>query len=173
MVCAGTASLRGRRSITRSQPSSQERSRSSFFPGAPAGILFPTDPGIPRPLAPIGNLNFSPRVGLSWSLRQALTVSSARFSVRREAPVSALDLELLHCDRGSLHQYPGRQCPLRHHVFERRASTLRYTLRYGIERPGLWSAVPVSIRPSELFQQQSELYVRLEQLRADQWYSRL
>jgi hypothetical protein len=41
--------------------------QSVVFPGAPAGILFPTDPGAPRTLAPIGNLNFSPRVGLSWS----------------------------------------------------------------------------------------------------------
>jgi hypothetical protein len=41
--------------------------QSVVFPGAPAGILFPTDPGIPRTLAPINNLNFSPRAGLAWS----------------------------------------------------------------------------------------------------------
>ncbi len=41
--------------------------QSVVFPGAPAGILFPTDPGVPRTLAPIDNLNFSPRVGLAWS----------------------------------------------------------------------------------------------------------
>jgi len=37
------------------------------FPGAPAGILFPTDPGVPRTLAPPGNLDFAPRVGLAYS----------------------------------------------------------------------------------------------------------
>jgi hypothetical protein len=41
--------------------------QSTVFPGAPAGILFPTDPGIPRTLAPPGNLNFAPRVGLAYS----------------------------------------------------------------------------------------------------------
>jgi hypothetical protein len=41
--------------------------QSVVFPGAPAGILFPTDPGVPRTLAPPGNLDFAPRVGLAWS----------------------------------------------------------------------------------------------------------
>ncbi|HXW93126.1 MAG TPA: carboxypeptidase regulatory-like domain-containing protein [Terriglobales bacterium] len=45
-----------------------EPGRSSLvFPGAPAGILFPTDPGIPRTLAPPGNLDFAPRVGIAYS----------------------------------------------------------------------------------------------------------
>ena len=41
--------------------------QSVVFPGAPAGILFPTDPGVPRTLAPAGNLDLAPRVGLAWS----------------------------------------------------------------------------------------------------------
>jgi carboxypeptidase family protein/TonB-dependent receptor-like protein len=41
--------------------------QSVVFPGAPAGILYPGDPGIPRTLAPVGELGFSPRVGLAWS----------------------------------------------------------------------------------------------------------
>jgi hypothetical protein len=41
--------------------------QSVVFPGAPAGILFPTDPGVPRTLAPPGNLDFAPRIGLSYS----------------------------------------------------------------------------------------------------------
>jgi hypothetical protein len=41
--------------------------QSVVFPGAPAGILYPGDPGIPNTLAPIRNLSFSPRVGLAWS----------------------------------------------------------------------------------------------------------
>jgi Carboxypeptidase regulatory-like domain len=41
--------------------------QSVVFPGAPAGILFPTDPGVSRTLAPPGNLDFAPRVGLAYS----------------------------------------------------------------------------------------------------------
>ena len=41
--------------------------QSLVFPDAPAGILFPTDPGVPRTLAPPGNLDFSPRIGLAYS----------------------------------------------------------------------------------------------------------
>jgi hypothetical protein len=43
--------------------------QSEAFPTAPEGMLFPTDPGIPRTLAPISNLSFSPRIGLAWSPR--------------------------------------------------------------------------------------------------------
>jgi hypothetical protein len=41
--------------------------QSVLFPGAPAGILYPGDPGVPRTLAPIDNLGLSPRVGVAWS----------------------------------------------------------------------------------------------------------
>jgi hypothetical protein len=41
--------------------------QSIVFPGAPAGILFPTDPGVSRTLAPPGNLDFAPRIGLAYS----------------------------------------------------------------------------------------------------------
>jgi hypothetical protein len=41
--------------------------QSVVFPGAPEGILFPSDPGVSRTLAPVGNRDFSPRVGLAWS----------------------------------------------------------------------------------------------------------
>jgi len=41
--------------------------QSDVFPGAPAGILYPGDPGVPNTLAPIGNLSFAPRVGIAWS----------------------------------------------------------------------------------------------------------
>ena len=43
--------------------------QSVVFPGAPAGILFPGDPGIPKTLAPAGNRDFSPRLGLAWTPR--------------------------------------------------------------------------------------------------------
>ena len=41
--------------------------QSIVFPGAPAGILFPTDPGVRRTLAPPGNLDFAARIGLAYS----------------------------------------------------------------------------------------------------------
>src|SRR5208282_5382705 len=41
--------------------------QSVAFPGAPAGILFPTDPGVPRTMAPPGNRDFAPRIGLAYS----------------------------------------------------------------------------------------------------------
>jgi hypothetical protein len=41
--------------------------QSVVFPGAPAGILYPTDSGVPRTLAPPGNLDFAPRVGIAYS----------------------------------------------------------------------------------------------------------
>jgi hypothetical protein len=40
--------------------------QSVVFPGAPAGILYPTDPGVGRTLAPPGN-EFAPRIGFAYS----------------------------------------------------------------------------------------------------------
>ncbi|MFZ1945139.1 MAG: carboxypeptidase regulatory-like domain-containing protein [Acidobacteriaceae bacterium] len=41
--------------------------QSQVFPGAPAGILYPTDPGIPDTIAPVDYKSFAPRVGVAWS----------------------------------------------------------------------------------------------------------
>jgi hypothetical protein len=41
--------------------------QSVVFPGAPPGILYPGDPGVPDTLAPVSNRSFAPRVGLAWS----------------------------------------------------------------------------------------------------------
>ena len=41
--------------------------QSVVFPNAPAGIVFPGDPGVPRSLAATPNTDFGPRVGLAWS----------------------------------------------------------------------------------------------------------
>ena len=43
--------------------------QSVVFPGAPAGILYPGDPGVTNTLAPISNRSFSPRLGVAWSPR--------------------------------------------------------------------------------------------------------
>ncbi|MGP8245883.1 MAG: carboxypeptidase regulatory-like domain-containing protein [Bryobacteraceae bacterium] len=41
--------------------------QSVVYPGAPAGLVFPGDPGIPSTLAPAGRANFAPRLGLAWA----------------------------------------------------------------------------------------------------------
>ncbi len=41
--------------------------QSVVFPGAPPGILYPGDPGVPNTLAPIDELDFSPRIGIAWT----------------------------------------------------------------------------------------------------------
>ncbi len=41
--------------------------QSVVYPGAPTGIVFPGDPGIPKTLAPTKWHNFSPRVGITYS----------------------------------------------------------------------------------------------------------
>ncbi|MDR3764129.1 MAG: carboxypeptidase regulatory-like domain-containing protein [Acidobacteriota bacterium] len=41
--------------------------KSQVYPGAPAGIVFPGDKGIPQTLSPTKWDNFSPRVGLTYS----------------------------------------------------------------------------------------------------------
>ncbi|HTP86001.1 MAG TPA: DUF2012 domain-containing protein [Bryobacteraceae bacterium] len=41
--------------------------KSSVYPNAPAGLLFPADPGVPDGIAPVDYKQFMPRVGLAWS----------------------------------------------------------------------------------------------------------
>ncbi len=41
--------------------------QSVVYPGAPAGLVFPGDRGIPRTLAPARYTNFAPRLGLAYS----------------------------------------------------------------------------------------------------------
>jgi len=57
--------------------------QSEVFPGAPAGILYPGDPGIPNTLAPVDRLDLSPRLGLAWSPHFS---GSGRFAKMTGAP---------------------------------------------------------------------------------------
>jgi carboxypeptidase family protein/TonB-dependent receptor-like protein len=43
--------------------------QSVVFPSAPAGLLYPGDPGVPRGLIPTERTAFAPRVGLAWDVR--------------------------------------------------------------------------------------------------------
>jgi Carboxypeptidase regulatory-like domain/TonB dependent receptor len=55
--------------------------QSVVFPGAPAGILFPGDSGVPRTIAPPGNRNFAPRIGLAWSSGSGKTSVRASYGM--------------------------------------------------------------------------------------------
>jgi hypothetical protein len=48
--------------------------QSVIYPGAPTGLVFPGDPGIPSTLAPTRYNRFSPRIGLAWSPSAGKTV---------------------------------------------------------------------------------------------------
>ena len=50
--------------------------QSVVFPTAPTGIVYPGDPGISRTLAPPGNRDFAPRVGLAYSPDHAKPASA-------------------------------------------------------------------------------------------------
>jgi hypothetical protein len=52
--------------------------QSQVFPGAPEGILYPGDPGVPNTLAPVDRFNLSPRVGIAWSPRGQIAGPFAR-----------------------------------------------------------------------------------------------
>ena len=56
-----------------------EGEQSVVFPGAPTGLVFPGDPGVPRSLASIRWNNFSPRLGLAWTPRGSNGITRALF----------------------------------------------------------------------------------------------
>ena len=58
-----------------------ERSR-RVLPNAPAGLLYPGDPGVPAGLIPTQKTAFAPRVGVAWDpLGDAKTVVSAAYGI--------------------------------------------------------------------------------------------
>jgi outer membrane receptor protein involved in Fe transport len=56
--------------------------QSKVIPNAPAGLLYPGDPGVPAGLLPTQKTAFAPRVGLAWDPRgDAKTVVSAAYGI--------------------------------------------------------------------------------------------
>ena len=64
--------------------------QSQVFPGAPEGLVFPGDPGVPDSLAPARN-NFSPRAGIAYVPRQLRT---ADFWRRLIGPAGSTSIRL-------------------------------------------------------------------------------
>lgn len=62
--------------------------QSLSFPGAPKGLVFPGDPGVPKTIAPTGYRNFAPRIGFAYSptakegFAKALTGGPGMSSIR-------------------------------------------------------------------------------------------
>jgi hypothetical protein len=56
--------------------------KSQVLPNAPAGLLYPGDPGVPRGLIPTQKTAFAPRVGVAWDVRgDSKTVVSAAYGI--------------------------------------------------------------------------------------------
>ncbi len=56
--------------------------QSQVIPNAPAGLLYPGDPGVPRGLISTETTGFAPRIGLAWDLQgNAKTVVSAAYGM--------------------------------------------------------------------------------------------
>ena len=56
--------------------------QSKVIPNAPAGLLYPGDPGVPAGLIPTQKTAFAPRVGLAWDpLGDGKTVVSAAYGI--------------------------------------------------------------------------------------------
>jgi len=64
--------------------------QSQVFPGAPQGLVFPGDPGVPSSLAPPRN-NFSPRAGIAYSPAGS---SSGRFFDKIVGPAGTTSIRL-------------------------------------------------------------------------------
>jgi hypothetical protein len=56
--------------------------QSMVIPSAPAGLLYPGDPGVPKGLIPARKTGFAPRVGLAWDVEgNAKAVVSAAYGI--------------------------------------------------------------------------------------------
>ena len=95
--------------------------QSIVYPGAPAGLVFPGDPGIPATLAPTRYTNFAP------ARRPGLVARQQDQRPRRLRP-------FLHRLRRPLRRHHERQPALRLRLQQPRAAALRHALRHRRQR---------------------------------------
>ena len=109
--------------------------QSQVFPGAPQGLVFPGDPGVPDSLAPPRN-NFSPRAGIAYSpsgrcARQPFGQDRRPGGNHQHPPRLR---HVLHGLRGIVGGHHERESALRVHLHVGRAAAVRlavYRGRYG------------------------------------------
>ncbi len=143
--------------------------QSVVFPGAPAGILFPTDPGVPRTLAPPGNLDFAPRIGLAYSptarkdtVLGKILGGPGKTSIRAGFGMYYTAIEALTV--GIL----AGNAPFGHHLFESCPAAVRYALHHRVNRAEPRPAISSRTGHAEGVQQQSKPERQLVAIRADQ-----
>ena len=123
--------------ISTTEPGKQ----SVVFPGAPVGILYPTDPGVRRTLAPPGD-EFSPRVGISYSPNSRLTLSRQASRRSRQNQSARRLRNVLHLHR-SPHPWSSRgQCSLRNHLQQPRSTSVFKPVRHCFQWTGSWPVFP-------------------------------
>ena len=103
--------------------------QSLVFPRAPPGILYPTDPGVSRTLAPPGNLDFVPRVGIAYSPSAAGDSFVAKIHRRpRQEQHSCQLRNVLYRHRSIDDWGDERECSLRYDLYQPVSATLCYTI---------------------------------------------
>ena len=131
--------------------------QSVVFPTAPTGIVYPGDPGISRTLAPPGNRDFAPRLGLAVLARN-----------RRQNQHPGRLRHILCGDSGRDSGTDQRQCAVWIHLHQSRSASLHHSIcrcrHWQRRRPAFSRAA----RAVECIDQQSGPQHRLLSIRADQ-----
>ena len=87
--------------------------QSRVYPGAPQGLVFPGDPGVPSTLAPTRYGNFAPRVGVAYSPGGSRLVCWKIFGGPGSSSVARWISAFLHRVRGTFRRHHERQSALR------------------------------------------------------------
>ena len=110
--------------------------QSVVFPGAPAGILYPGDPGVPR------HARAGRQPGIFAARGRGMVASMAnRAAVGKAAGVSRNNQhsrqlrQFLHRHRRAFYQRAGRECPLRNHLYQSCSTAFCNAVRHR----GRWS----------------------------------
>ncbi len=138
--------------------------QSVVFPGAPAGILYPGDPGIPRTLAPVGELGiFATRrcgmvaIGAQWSFRKSAGHAGDNQHSRELR-------QFLYGHRCALNRRARSERAVWNDIHQPRAAVVCDAVYRGSGWNQLWPAVPLHVRAAEFVAQSSGRKYRLEHI---------